>query len=956
MRRSKGFTLVEMAVGLFILAAVGTLAYKIMVRTQSSYIVHRDIVDATQNARIAMEMVTSDIRQISYGKDPTQASIVYAGIDSIVFVADMYDSIPGGEQVAFYLTPVLDSVTQNPSDRLIYRSVIDTSGFILEEGPVAYGVADSGLTFLYFDRDGAQMSFPIVQPEHISEIEVAVTAQTAHSEPDIGYRDFTVTSIVYPRNLPFSPPMARPSAPSCQNLTSPNCGSLTAQWSTPVTNTDGSELKFNDISHFSIYYGTRLDSMNLDTRLARNVNDWTVGDLNAGETYYIQVSVTSQAGVESFACTQSGAVGTTAPPLAPAGLSGTGGPSGISLSWSPVTDDSTGTAITAQVTYTIYRGTAAGFVADAATELVSDLADTTYFNPLTDSCAVYFYKVAARACGMDGGTSNEIEVTTTPIPSCPSSVFAIEGAASGEITVSWTPPTTRVDGSPLSVAEIQGYTVYYSLTGGVYTDSAIVAGGASSSLDLTGLLYCETYYANVAAIDQCSNRGTLCGGLESAARTKAPCNAMIPQAPTNLQATGADERMEISWRPNIFDCDLDGYLIYYGTSPGDLWGFGAYQGSSPVYVDAGYVQVDSSLAEFTLTGLTPCVEYYITVTSVDNCVPANESSFPMEVSDMVECAPCDIAKGCVYEEAEGSLQERARFTIANEGGTYLSIEEMEIEWGSGSNLMEILVGGTTIWSSDGTYGDGPLGALASPAAVDIWDFDMYYDEDFGRPVEMTLVFDASTNGDLIDVKYRTSDGSCSVSISPCGTMFSDDFTQANGAAAGWTPRTGTWSISGNELFTTSSSGRITSNAFGFGNDDFTLEADVRIEGSDSNRRGGIYVRYIDTGNYYLLRYYPAWSKLEFLRKVGSGALVNLAESYSYDVTGTGWHNFKVSAYGSTFRCWVNGQIIEWDGMGTVVSDGTIGSGNISMYTWAAGDSWFDNVIVSPTCGCGGVVP
>jgi hypothetical protein len=119
-------------------------------------------------------------------------------------------------------------------------------------------------------------------------VEVALSAETAHPQGDVGYQDVTVTSIVYPRNLPFTPPMPRPNPPGCGSLTSPNCESLTMSWTTPTENTDGSPLAFNDISHFSVYYGADLDSMFLDTRLARNVNVWTVKNLTGGNSYYLR--------------------------------------------------------------------------------------------------------------------------------------------------------------------------------------------------------------------------------------------------------------------------------------------------------------------------------------------------------------------------------------------------------------------------------------------------------------------------------------------------------------------------------------------------------------------------------------------------------------------------------------------------------------------------------------------
>ena len=71
---------------------------------------------------------------------------------------------------------------------------------------------------------------------------------------------------------------------------------------------------------------------------------------------------------------------------------------------------------------------------------------------------------------------------------------------------------------------------------------------------------------------------------------------------------------------------------------------------------------------------------------------------------------------------------------------------------------------------------------------------------------------------MIDVGYDTNEGLCSVQLSPCGLLFEDDFTQANGSPNGWTPRTGyTWTVYNNELRTTSDS-RITPDAFGFGHD------------------------------------------------------------------------------------------------------------------------------------------
>lgn len=955
MKRQRGFTLVEIAVALVIFAVVATVSYRMLTRTKETYNSQRDLVETQQNARLAMQTITSDLRQISFGKDATQPSVVYAGIDSIVFVADLFDSIPGAEVVSIHLSPTLDSGTVNPSDRIIERSVRDTTGSSVLTGPVAYGVADSGLTFLYFDRDGEPMSFPIVQPEHISEVEVAVTTETAHRRQPVGYQEVTVTSIVYPRNLPFTPPMPRPNPPGCGGLTSPNCESLSLSWTTPTQNTDGSELRFNDISHFSVYYGATTDSMNLDTRLARNVNDWTVKDLVGGQSYYIAVTATSVAGVQSQFCMRNGTVGAAAAPKAPASSSVGGGIGAVSVGWASVSEDTLDNLITAQVTYAVYRGTSSGFALDGGSRLVQGLYDTTYTDFVSDSCVTYFYRVTAEACGIEGAGSAEASISLPTKPSCPPVVYAQEGASSGEIVVIWTAPTTRVDGSPLPFSEISGHRVYYSLVPGTYTDSVDV--GAITFRVISGLQDCSTYYVNVATIDGCGTRGMLCPGQEGAARTSAPCNEYVPTEVAWLTLDPGDRQMELTWGANTVDCDLDGYRVHYGDMPGVYDGVGATEGPSPVFVGAAAAHLDSSTGRFTLHGLEACTQYYVNVTAVDVCSPPLESDWGPEQSDMTVCGSCDIAKACVTEIAEGSGQERVRYQIGNEGATDLTVDVMEVEWSGGTGLREIVYGGVSVWNSTGSAGEDPTGVQYSPAEIDVDDFDVLSSEDFGNPREMELVFDGTATGDVVDVTFDTDEGLCTISLSPCGVLFEEDFTQSNGSPQGWTPRTGSnWSVVSNTLRTTSD-GRITPDALGFSHGDYTASVRTKAGGWSSYRRAGIYVRYLDTGNYYLLRYYPYYDLLELRKKVNNGGLDLLAYTYAFNIADDTWYDLKIAAYGNTFRVWFDGQLVDWAGStGTVVTDNSLAAGNIAMYGWSMGYAYFDDVRVEPTCGCGGSIP
>lgn len=61
-------------------------------------------------------------------------------------------------------------------------------------------------------------------------------------------------------------------------------------------------------------------------------------------------------------------------------------------------------------------------------------------------------------------------------------------AVAGDLTLTWTPPTLRADGTPLSPQDIDGYSVYYgSTSGGPYPNKVDVADGAAVTATIVGL-------------------------------------------------------------------------------------------------------------------------------------------------------------------------------------------------------------------------------------------------------------------------------------------------------------------------------------------------------------------------------------------------------------------------------------------------------------------------------------
>lgn len=69
-------------------------------------------------------------------------------------------------------------------------------------------------------------------------------------------------------------------------------------------------------------------------------------------------------------------------------------------------------------------------------------------------------------------------------------------ASAGTATLSWSPPTTNTDGTP--VTTLTGYHIYYGMTQGALTDSVAVSGAATTTYEITGLTTGTWYFAITA--------------------------------------------------------------------------------------------------------------------------------------------------------------------------------------------------------------------------------------------------------------------------------------------------------------------------------------------------------------------------------------------------------------------------------------------------------------------------
>ena len=109
-----------------------------------------------------------------------------------------------------------------------------------------------------------------------------------------------------------------------------------------------------------------------------------------------------------------------------------------------------------------------------------------------------------------------------------------------------------------------------------------------------------------------------------------------PSPPQNIQYSSSGfGSIRLSWDPNT-DPDLAGYKVYYGKSSG------TYENS----IDVGNVTA------YNLSGLTPGITYYVTITAYDTS--GNESLYSMEISGIPR-------QGLLYDDFSESEIDRSRW-------------------------------------------------------------------------------------------------------------------------------------------------------------------------------------------------------------------------------------------------------------------------------------------------------
>ncbi len=208
----------------------------------------------------------------------------------------------------------------------------------------------------------------------------------------------------------------------------------------------------------------------------------------------------------------SGGGGTTSDGTSSSGTSSSGTSSGGTTSGS-ATDSGT----TAPVTNTapVISGTPAGTVVagsaysfrPSASDANGDALSFSITNkPGWASFSTDTGRLNGTPANADARTYSNIVIAVSDgkqkvsLPAFSITVAAAQEAQLGGFTLNWSAPTTRADGAPLSLSDIDGYRIYFGNSRGNYSNVVDVADGTAQSASVTDLS-AGTYYLVMSTYD-----------------------------------------------------------------------------------------------------------------------------------------------------------------------------------------------------------------------------------------------------------------------------------------------------------------------------------------------------------------------------------------------------------------------------------------------------------------------
>jgi len=192
--KEQGFTLAELLVAMLISGVVfGAISGTFIIQSRF-YDVQEQVIEMMQSTRAAMNMISREVRMAGY--DPTNVNIV--GIPNAAELRILADLNEDGETDGTITNDDANEEIIYSYDSVNHQIDRDTDG---TDRTFAENVET--FSFVYLDTNGAVTA----TPADIRQVQITITTKTSGPDPDYsdngGYRTYTLTSLITPRNLAF---------------------------------------------------------------------------------------------------------------------------------------------------------------------------------------------------------------------------------------------------------------------------------------------------------------------------------------------------------------------------------------------------------------------------------------------------------------------------------------------------------------------------------------------------------------------------------------------------------------------------------------------------------------------------------------------------------------------------------------------------------------------------------